>query len=136
MKLSLSKLTSPVWLKEELGQVIVLFRKELIVIGLLSLVSNVLMLAPTFYMLQVYDRVMISQNEVTLLTLSAVIVFLFAVMAASEWLRTRILVRVGVRFDDLLNRRVFEATYRERLKASSINALETLTDLNGIRTFF
>ena len=135
MKLSLSKLTSPVWLKEELGQVIVLFRKELIVIGLLSLVSNVLMLAPTFYMLQVYDRVMISQNEVTLLTLSAVIVFLFAVMAASEWLRTRILVRVGVRFDDLLNRRVFEATYRERLKASSINALETLTDLNGIRTF-
>ena len=104
IKLSLSKLTNPAWLKEELGQVIILFRKELIVIGLLSLVSNVLMLAPTFYMLQVYDRVMVSQNEVTLITLSAVIVFLFAVMAISEWLRTRILVRVGVRFDDLLNR--------------------------------
>ena len=135
MNVKLSKWTNPAWLKEELGQVIILFRKELIVVGLLSLVVNVLMLAPTFYMLQVYDRVMVSQNEVTLMTLSGVIVFLFAVMAISEWLRTRILVRVGVRFDDLLNRRVFQATYQERLKASPINALETLTDLNGIRTF-
>ncbi len=135
MNSKLSKFTNPAWLKEELGQVIILFRKELLVIGLLSLISNVLMLAPTFYMLQVYDRVMVSQNEITLITLSIVIVFLFAVMAISEWLRTRILVRVGVRFDDLLNRRVFQATYRERLKASPINALETLTDLNGIRAF-
>ena len=135
MNVKLSKWTNPAWLKEELGQVIILFRKELFVIGLLSLVVNVLTLAPTFYMLQVYDRVMVSQNEITLITLSAVIVFLFAVSAISEWLRTRILVRVGVRFDDLLNRRVFQATYQERLKASPINALETLTDLNGIRTF-
>ena len=135
MNVKLSKLTNPAWLKEELGQVIILFRKELLVVGLLSLVVNILTLAPTFYMLQVYDRVMVSQNEITLITLSAVIVFLFAVSAISEWLRTRILVRVGVRFDDLLNRRVFQATYQERLKASSINALETLTDLNGIRTF-
>jgi ATP-binding cassette subfamily C exporter for protease/lipase len=42
---------------------------------------------------------------------------------------------VGIRFDDLLNRRVFQATYQERLKSSPINALETLTDLNGIRSF-
>jgi ATP-binding cassette subfamily C exporter for protease/lipase len=135
IKSKLTKFTNPAWIQEELGQVIILFRKELLVIGLLSLVVNILMLAPTFYMLQVYDRVMVSQNEITLFTLTGVIVFLFAVMAVSEWLRTRILVRVGVRFDDLLNRRVFQATYQERLKASSINALETLTDLNGIRTF-
>ena len=76
MNSKLSKFTNPAWLKEELGQVIILFRKELLVIGLLSLISNVLMLAPTFYMLQVYDRVMVSQNEITLITLSIVIVFL------------------------------------------------------------
>lgn len=121
--------------RDELGQVVTLFKKELVVIGLLSLVVNVLMLAPTFYMLQVYDRVMISQNELTLVTVTLVIVFLFVVMALSEWIRTRILIRVGVRFDQILNRRVFRATYEERLKASSVNALETLTDLNGIRTF-
>lgn len=122
-------------LQNELGQVVLLFRKELIVVGLLSLVVNVLMLSPTFYMLQVYDRVLVSQNELTLLTLTAAIIFMFVIMGVSEWVRTRILVRVGIRFDQILNRRVFNATYREHLKGSSINALETLTDLNGIRTF-
>ena len=62
MNVKLSKWTNPAWLKEELGQVIILFRKELIVVGLLSLVVNVLMLAPTFYMLQVYDRVMVRSH--------------------------------------------------------------------------
>ena len=128
-------LKKPQWTQGELGQVVLLFKKELVVIGLLSLVVNVLMLAPTFYMLQVYDRVLVSQNELTLFTLSGVIVFLFAVMATSEWLRTRLLVRVGVKFDQIMSRRVFRATYEERLKASSINALETITDLNGVRSF-
>lgn len=122
-------------LRDELSQIVLLFRKELIVVALLSLVLNVLMLSPTFYMLQVYDRVLISQNELTLFTLTGVVLFLFVIMAFSEWIRTRILVRVGVRFDQILNRRVFNATYREHLKGSSVNALETLTDLNGIRTF-
>jgi ATP-binding cassette subfamily C exporter for protease/lipase len=122
-------------LQDELGQVVKLFQKELIVVGLLSLVINVLMLSPTFYMLQVYDRVMVSQNEYTLFVLTGAIVFMFLVMGFSEWIRTRILIRVGIRFDQILNRRVFRATYEERLKNSSINALETLTDLNGIRTF-
>jgi ABC-type protease/lipase transport system fused ATPase/permease subunit len=40
-------------------------------------------------MLQVYDRVLVSQNELTLITLSLAIVFMFVVMAVSEWLRTR-----------------------------------------------
>jgi ATP-binding cassette subfamily C exporter for protease/lipase len=122
-------------LRDELSQVVALFHKELIVVGLLSLVVNILMLSPTFYMLQVYDRVMISENEFTLITLTAAIIFMFVVMALSEWIRTKILIRVGVKFDQILNRRVFRATYEERLKGSSINALETLTDLNGIRTF-
>jgi ATP-binding cassette subfamily C exporter for protease/lipase len=135
MKTKLLKLTQFSVLQDELGQVVKLFHKELIVVGLLSLVVNVLMLSPTFYMLQVYDRVLVSQNELTLITLSLAIVFMFVIMGLSEWLRTKILIRVGVRFDQILNRRVFRATYEERLKGSSINALETLTDLNGIRTF-
>ena len=135
MKLMWTNLRNRLTLEGELGEVVALFKKELVVVGLLSLVVNVLMLAPTFYMLQVYDRVLVSQNELTLFTLTGIIIFLFAVMAASEWLRTKILVRVGVKFDQILNRRVFRATYEERLKGSTINALETITDLNGIRTF-
>ncbi len=135
MKKMISKIKSLSVLQDELGQVVTLFRKELIVVGLLSLVVNILMLSPTFYMLQVYDRVMVSQNELTLFVLTAAIVFMFVVMGLSEWIRTRILIRVGIQFDQILNRRVFRATYEERLKGSSVNALETLTDLNGIRTF-
>ena len=135
MKKSLLKIKQLSLLQDELGQVVKLFHKELLVVGLLSLVINVLMLSPTFYMLQVYDRVLVSQNELTLIALSLAIVFMFMVMALSEWIRTRILVRVGIKFDQILNRRVFRATYEERLKGSSINALETLTDLNGIRAF-
>jgi ATP-binding cassette subfamily C exporter for protease/lipase len=135
MKQMLSKWLAVKDSGNELIDVMLLFRKELVIVGLLSLVSNMLMLAPTFYMLQVYDRVLISQNELTLITLTIVILFMFGVLAVSEWIRTIILVRVGVSFDQILNRRVFRATYQERLKNSSINALETLTDFNQIRTF-
>lgn len=122
-------------LSGELPQILWEFKKEFLVVGLISFVVNLLMLAPTFYMLQVYDRVFISHNELTLYALTAVVVFLFFIMSFSEWLRTRILVRVGIKFDDLLNRRVFKATYEEKLKASSVSAIETITDLNGVRTF-
>ena len=111
------------------------FRKEVMMVGLLSLVVNILMLTPTIYMLQVYDRVMLSQSEYTLITISIILVFLFAVMAVSEWLRTRLLVRIGIKFDKLLSRRVFQATYREKLSASPLNAMEAISDMNGIRTF-
>ena len=127
-------LNSPVF-QTELAQLLLSFKHEFMMVGLLSFVSNVLMIAPTIYMLQVYDRVMVSQNEYTLIVISAILIFLFAVLAMSEWLRTRLLVRIGIKFDKLMSRRVFQATYREKLGASSINAMETISDMNGIRTF-
>ena len=129
------KITSHPALQTELAQVLLLFKHELVVVGLLSLVVNVLMLSPTIYMLQVYDRVMLSQSEYTLITISAILIFIFAVMAFSEWLRTRLLVRIGIKFDKIISRRVFQATYREKLSASPLNAMETISDMNGIRTF-
>jgi hypothetical protein len=41
------------------------FRREFVIVGLFSMVANLLMLTPTIYMLQVYDRVMVSQSELT-----------------------------------------------------------------------
>lgn len=119
----------------ELATLLMSFRSELLMVGLLSFVVNILMLSPTIYMLQVYDRVMLSQSEYTLMIISIILIFLFAVMAISEWLRTRLLVRIGIKFDKLLSRRVFQATYREKLSASPLNAMEAISDMNGIRTF-
>ena len=64
-----SALTSTLWA----------FRREFVVVGVFSMVANVLMLTPTLYMLQVYDRVLTSQSELTLLAVSLVTLFLHGV---------------------------------------------------------
>ena len=54
-------------------------------VGVFSLVANLLMLSPTLYMLQVYDRVMVSRSELTLLMVSLIVLLFFAIMALAEW---------------------------------------------------
>ena len=54
----------------ELTQILWGFRKEFLVVGVFSMVANLLMLTPTFYMLQVYDRIMLSMNYGTLIIVS------------------------------------------------------------------
>ena len=78
---SRSALTSTLW-----G-----FRREFLLVGALSMVANLLMLTPTIYMLQVYDRVMASQSELTLVAVSLLTLFLFAVMAVAERLRASLI---------------------------------------------
>ncbi len=102
---------------------------------MLSLVANLLMLSPTLYMLQIYDRVLISQSELTLLMLSLIILLFFAVMALAEWIRSRLLVRAGVRFDEALNDRIFRAGFRAELEQSGHNPSQALADLTNIRQF-
>ena len=70
--------------RSELTATLWLFRREFLIVGILSMVANVLMLAPTLYMLQVYDRVLSSQNELTLLAISLLTLFLFAVMGFAD----------------------------------------------------
>ena len=73
------------------------FRREFAACMAFSVVVNVLMLTPTIYMLQVYDRVMVSHSSLTLAAVTLVMLFCFAVMAFAEWVRSRLLVRMGVR---------------------------------------
>ena len=71
------------------------FKRPLLWVGFFSAVANLLSLTPTLYMLQVYDRIMISQNEITLIVLSLLVLLFFMVMTLAEWLRSRLLVRLG-----------------------------------------
>ena len=64
--------------RSELTQALWAFRREFLVVGIFSMVANVLMLAPTLYMLQVFDRVMASRSELTLLAMSLITLFLLA----------------------------------------------------------
>lgn len=101
--------------RRELWRTLKLFRREFLVVGVLSAGVNVLMLTPTLYMLQVYDRVMVSQNELTLLALSLITLALYGLMAMGEWARSRLLVQTGVRIDDQLSSRVFNASFESHL---------------------
>ena len=121
--------------RSELSQVLWSFRREFIMVGIFSMVANVLMLSPTLYMLQVYDRVLMSRSELTLLAMSIITLFFFAVMAFSEWMRSRVLVRAGVRLDAALGTRVFNASFESSLSQSSTGPTRSFGDLIQIRQF-
>ena len=119
----------------EIGRSILTFKKEFVWVGVFSFFANFLMLAPTLYMLQVFDRVMLSQNEFTLISLTLIATLLFATMAFAEWVRSRLLVRAGVRFDEFLNSRVFKASFDAQLNLSANNPLQSFNDLTNLRQF-
>jgi len=117
------------------GRVLTAFKKEFIWLGFFSMVANLLMLVPTLYMLQVYDRVLYSRSELTLLVLTAIVMYFFMVMGVAEWLRARLFVRVGVRIDEALNSSLFHAGFIAFLRNSSHNTVQTFNDLTNIRQF-
>ena len=121
--------------RSELTRALWVFRREFVVVGVFSMVANVLMLSPTLYMLQVFDRVMSSRSELTLLAMSLITLFLFGVMAFAEWMRSRVLVRAGVQLDGLLGTRVFNASFEANLAPSGVSPARAFGDLIQIRQF-
>ncbi|WP_010174868.1 type I secretion system permease/ATPase [Pseudomonas sp. PAMC 25886] len=104
-------------------------------IGLFSAVINLLMLAPALYMLQVYDRVLASGNPMTLLMLTLMILGLFGLMGALEWVRSQVVIRLGTQMDMRLNQRVYDAAFEAQLKGSTQAAGQALSDLTTLRQF-
>mgnify|MGYP001627046093 CR=1 FL=1 len=119
----------------ELRRTLWAFRREFYAVGLFSMVANLLMLTPALYMLQVYDRVLISRNEWTLLAVSLLALLLLAIMAVAEWLRSRVLVRVGMRIDDVLSQRVFQASFDASLGPHDARQGRAFADLTELRQF-
>lgn len=101
-----------------------------------SLVINLLMLTPTIYMLQLYDRVLSSRSEETLVMLTLIVVAIFATQGALEWVRSQILVRVSAKLETLLNKRLFVIAYKQSLYSGGQNAsAQPLDDLTSLRQF-
>ncbi|MFT5934182.1 MAG: ATP-binding cassette subfamily C exporter for protease/lipase [Hydrogenophaga sp.] len=121
--------------RSELTQALWAFRREFLVVGVFSMAANVLMLAPTLYMLQVFDRVLSSRSELTLLAMSLITLFLFGVMAFAEWMRSRVLVQAGVRLDGVLGTRIFNASFEAQLAPSGTRPVGAFADLIQVRQF-
>jgi ATP-binding cassette subfamily C protein EexD len=104
--------------------------------GFFSLFINLLLLVPTIYMLQIYDRVLPSGSLSTLLMLSLIAVFLFLALGGLEWIRSQILVVTSNRIDQLLAGRVHDALFAVALATSGRTATaQPIGDLGQLRQF-
>src|SRR5579859_3678664 len=95
--------------KNEIWQAVQDFKGELVTVMVFSAIINLLMLVPSLYMLQVYDRVLASRNDITLLMLTLMMLGAYAFMAALEYARSFIMIRLSARLDMKLNKRVYTA---------------------------
>ena len=121
--------------RSELTATLWSFRREFIVATIFTAVMNVLMLTPTIYMLQVYDRALVSGSEMTLAAVTLIMVFMFIVIAVSDWSRARLLVRTGVKLDKQLNTRVFNASFEAYLQQQGRNPTQAFNDLTTLRQY-
>ena len=105
-------------------------------VGIFSLFVNALMLVPTFYMLQVYGRVVTSGSISTLVMLTIIMSVLVITLGSLEWIRSRIMVRVSTKLDVLLSRYVYKASFKRSLESGGMDAsAQALNDLTGLRQF-
>ena len=121
--------------RSELAEVLFRLRRTFYALAAFSGVINLLMLTPAVYMLQVYDRALVSSNVTTLLMLTVLVIGLYVLMALLEVVRSSVLIRVGNRLDMMLNKRIFGAAFERNLRRAGGNPAQALQDLSQVRQF-
>ncbi len=116
-----------------LGKVLAGLREEFVWVLLVSMVINIAVTAPMLYMLQVYDRVLISQNEFTLLGLTAILLFVLLFMGWAERIRSGLLIRVGKRLDIGLSDALMQQAFVGELLGKRSNLGQMYGDLRQIQ---
>jgi ATP-binding cassette subfamily C protein EexD len=111
-------------------------RSAIFAAALFSLFLNLLMLVPSLYMLQVYDRVLSTGSIPTLLVLTLITVFLFMVYGGLEWVRSQIMIVASIRFDAMLGPAVHDAIFtRTMVSAGQHASAQPLDDIDRVRQF-
>lgn len=119
----------------DIRQLLSPYKKAFTSIGIFSGVINFVMLIPGFYMMWVYDRVLNSKNEMTLLMLTAILIFFFAIWWALETIRSFVVIHISKHIDARLNEQVYDAAFQNALKQRGGNAVQALNDLTVLRQF-
>lgn len=102
---------------------------------IISLVSNLLMLAGPLFMLQIYDRVLSSRSESTLLAFVFIIIAVYAFYAFIETIRSRMSLRLANMVDHFLGQKLFEAGVKLRLAAGHAGGADPVRDGDSLRAF-
>ena len=101
----------------------------------LTVVASILVLAPSVYMLEVYDRVVNSRSHMTLLMLTVVVVGIFIVMEVLEWARSQLMHEAGIALDQRLSTRIFNVIFEANLKRMPGGTQLPINDFRTIREF-
>jgi len=102
--------------------------------GLFSLAINLLLLVPPLYMLQVFDRVISSRSEETLIALTGVTVAAIGLMAFLDSIRARLLAAAGIALDRRLGPRVLDGLLSRLSGADFVHGLRDVNTLRGFLT--
>ncbi|AZO25920.1 type I secretion system permease/ATPase [Mesorhizobium sp. M1E.F.Ca.ET.045.02.1.1] len=122
--------------RSELAAALANCRSAFLAVGLFSGMLNVLMLAGSLYMLEIYDRVLPSRSLPTLAGISILLVILYCGQGVLDFVRGRVLVRIGGALDEALGQRVYTSVLRLPLKAGrEHDSLQPMRDLDSVRGF-
>ncbi|MBM3413188.1 MAG: type I secretion system permease/ATPase [Bacteroidetes bacterium] len=123
-------------IRSDLVKALTLCKSAFISAAFFSLLINFLMITPSVYMMQVYDRVVTTGNLSTLTMLTLILMVFFITMSVLEWVRSQILVKVSIRLETLLNERLFHIAFKQSLYSGGQRAsTQPLDDLTGLRQF-
>lgn len=100
-----------------------------------SVLSSLLVLAPSAYMLEVYDRVVNSRSHTTLVMLTLAVLGAYVVMEILEWARSAILHEASHKFDAMLSKRVVNAMFQANLKKPGAASAQPMADFRSVREF-
>jgi PrtD family type I secretion system ABC transporter len=120
---------------DPLGDVLKECQKAFWLTAALTMMVELLSIAPVLYMMNMYDRVMTSRSEVTLISLTILILGLYLFWSSLEWLRTRLMVRISMRMDWDLACATFDAAFRAHVGRQKIDVHQMLGDLLLVRQF-
>ena len=119
---------------EEMRAALAQSRSSFISIGVFSFFVNLLVFTGPLFMMQVYDRVLGSGSEATLVTLCVLMVALYLIQGVLDHVRGRIAARIGARFQTAFDARVFRIVLeRTMLSAQGINTNTGMKDLDSIQ---
>ena len=118
---------------DELKQALRQLRGAFVTVGIFSGFLNLMMLVPSLYSMQVFDRVLGSRNENTLWVLTVLVVGAYLFIVALETIRSWVLVRVGARLDAMLAARVVQASFDRVLRQPGNSTTQPMNELGTLR---
>jgi ATP-binding cassette subfamily C exporter for protease/lipase len=119
----------------ELTEALALLRPFFVKAWWMALCASVLLLAPSVYMLEVYDRVVNSRNPLTLVMLTVMVLIVYVVLEVLDWARSEVMREAGEALDRQLGPRLFRAMFGASLQRTPGGTLQTMLDLRTLREF-